>query len=139
MTSDCHEIPSQYIRRETLENSKSSLLDKSTGTREDNDLENPNITFIQDRKKNVGPNKYKNTSKNMASKGKRSKKKLKNKNSDTKNIDPGNPKKIKLFSKVIKKSFGHMKFKPLISVKSLVLNLRAMASTSKNEFVDNRA
>jgi hypothetical protein len=87
----------------------------------------------------VGPNKYRKTSRNIESKGNRSKKKLKNKNSDTKNIDPGKPKKIRLFNKVIKKSFGHMKFKPLISVRSRVLNLRAIASTSKNEFVDNKA
>lgn len=71
-------------------------------------MENPNITFIHDRKKNVGPSRYRKTSRNMDSSGKRSKKKLKNKNSDTKNIEPGKPKKIKLFSKVIKKSFGHI-------------------------------
>jgi hypothetical protein len=75
----------------------------------------------------------------MDSNGKRSKKKLKNKNSETKNIDPGNPKNIRLFSSVIKNNFGHMKFIPLISVKSLVLNRRAIASTSKNEFVDSKA
>lgn len=97
------------------------------------------MTFIHDRKKKVGPNKYKKTSKNIDSRGNRSKKKLKNKNSDTKNIDPGKPKKIKLFNKVIKKSFGHIKLRPLISVSSLVLNLRAIASTSKNEFVDSKA
>jgi hypothetical protein len=139
MTRACHEIPSQYINSETLEKSKSSRLDKSTGTRTDKDFEKPNITFIQERKKNVGPIRYKKTSKNIDSKGNKSKKKLKNKNSDTKNIDPGNPKKIKLFSNVIKKSFGHMKFSPLISVRSLVLNLRAMASTSRNELVESSA
>jgi hypothetical protein len=75
----------------------------------------------------------------MDSKGNRSKKKLKNKNSDTKNIEPGNPKKMRLFSNVIKKSFGHIKFNPLISVRSLVLNRRAMASTNRNELVERSA
>jgi len=87
----------------------------------------------------VGPNKYKNTSKKRDNSGKRSKKKLKNKNSDTKKIDPGNPKKIRLFKSVIRNSFGHMKLIPLISVKSLVLNRRAIASTNKNEFVERSA
>jgi hypothetical protein len=102
-------------------------------------LEQPNITFIQDLKKKVGPNKYKKNNINSVSTGKRSKKKLKNKNSETKKIDPGKPKKIKLFSRIIRKSFGHKKFIPLISVKSLVLNRRATASTNRNEFVDNKA
>jgi hypothetical protein len=87
----------------------------------------------------VGPNRYKKTNKNIDSRGNKSKKKLKNKNSETKKMDPGKPRKIRLFSKVIKKSFGHMKFSPLISVKSLVLNRLAMASTSRNEFVDSNA
>ena len=71
--------------------------------------------------------------------GNKSKKKLKNKNSETKKIEPGKPRKIKLLSKVIKKSFGHKKLIPLISVNNLVLNRRAMASTSRNELVDRRA
>ena len=41
--------------------------------------------------------------------------------------------------KVIKNSFGHKKFIPLTSVSKRVLNLRAIASTNKNEFVDNKA
>lgn len=97
------------------------------------------MTFIQDLKKKVGPNKYKNTRRKIDSKGNRSKKKLKNKNSDTKNIEPGNPKKIRLLSNVMRKSFGHMKLIPLISVSSLVLNRRAIASTNKNELVERRA
>jgi hypothetical protein len=75
----------------------------------------------------------------MDRRGKRSKKKLKNKNSETKNIEPGNPKKIKLFKRVIKKSLGHIKLSPLISVSKRVLNLLAMASTNKKEFVDSKA
>jgi hypothetical protein len=122
-----------------LEKSKNSRLDKSTGIRDDKDFENPNITFIHDRKKNVGPSKYRKTSKNIDNKGKRSKKKLKNKNSDTKNIDPGNPRKIKLLSNVMRKSFGHIKLRPLISVSNLVLNRRAIASTNRNEFVERSA
>jgi hypothetical protein len=107
--------------------------------RDERDFENPNITFIQERKKKVGPSKYKKTRRNIDKRGNRSKKKLKKRNSDTKNIDPGNPKKIKLFNKVIKKSFGHIKFRPLISVSNLVLNRRAIASTSRKEFVESKA
>ena len=139
MTKACHETPSQYIKNEIPENNKNSRLDKSTGTRADKAFENPNITFIQERKKKVGPSRYRNTSRKIDNNGKRSKKKLKNRNSETKKIDPGKPRKIKLFSKVINNNFGHIKFIPLISVSSLVLNRLAIASTSRNEFVDNKA
>jgi hypothetical protein len=44
-----------------------------------------------------------------------------------------------VFNKATKNSLGHKKFKPLISVISLVLNRLATASTNKNEFVDNKA
>jgi hypothetical protein len=71
--------------------------------------------------------------------GNKLKKKLKNKNSATKNIEPGNPKNINVFNKIARKSLGHIKLRPLISVIKRVLNLRATASTSKNEFVDKRA
>jgi hypothetical protein len=116
-----------------------SLIDKSTGKRLVSALEKPNKAFIQDLKKNVGPNKYKNTSKNKASKGNRSMKKEKNKNSETKKIDPGKPRNISVFSSAHKKSLGHKKFIPLISVMSLVLKRLAIASTSKKEFVESRA
>jgi len=75
----------------------------------------------------------------MESRGNKSKKKLKNKNSETKNIEPGNPKKMRLFNRVIKKSLGHIKFIPLISVRRRVLNLLAIASTSKKELVERSA
>ena len=39
--------------------------------------------------------------------GKISKKKEKNKNSAIKNIEPGNPKNISKFNKIMTKSFGH--------------------------------
>ena len=71
--------------------------------------------------------------------GKRSKKKEKNRNSDTKKIDPGNPKKIKLFNNVIKNNFGHKKFIPPTSVNKRVLNRRAIASTRRKEFVESNA
>lgn len=71
--------------------------------------------------------------------GKRSKKKLKKRNSATKKIDPGKPKNISVFSSIARKSLGHRKFKPLISVIRRVLKRRATASTSKNEFVDKSA
>jgi hypothetical protein len=38
---------------------------------------------------------------------KKSKKNEKNKNSATKNIDPGKPKKTRVFNNIDKKSFGH--------------------------------
>ena len=120
-------------------NSVNSRVVRSDGTLSARAFEKPNITFIQDLKKKVGPSRYKKTKRNIASSGNRSKKKLKNRNSETKNIDPGKPKKIRLFSSVIKKSFGHKKFNPLISVSSRVLNRRAMASTSKKELVDKSA
>jgi hypothetical protein len=75
----------------------------------------------------------------MDIKGNKSKKNEKKRNSETKNIDPGNPKNIKLLSKVIRNSFGQMKFSPLISVSKRVLNLLAIASTSKKELVESSA
>jgi len=56
-----------------------------------------------------------------------------------KNIEPGKPRNIKEFISIAKNNLGHKKFIPLTSVISLVLNLRATASTSKNEFVDSKA
>ena len=87
----------------------------------------------------MGPNKYNKIIKKILKTGKISKKKLKNKNSAIKKIDPGKPKKTKQFKKLTKNSFGHIKFIPLISVISLVLNLLLIASTSKNEFVERSA
>lgn len=54
-------------------------------------------------------------------------------------IDPGKPKKTSRLIRLIRKSLGHRKFIPLISVIRRVLNLRAKASTSKKELVDKRA
>tara|TARA_B110000977_G_scaffold184454_1_gene248177 strand:- start:75 stop:311 length:237 start_codon:yes stop_codon:yes gene_type:complete len=76
---------------------------------------------------------------NSANKGNRSKKNEKNNISDTKNIEPGNPKNISELSSIAKNSFGHKKFIPLISVMRRVLKRLATASTSKKEFVDNNA
>jgi hypothetical protein len=56
-----------------------------------------------------------------------------------KKIEPGNPKKIKQFIRQIKNNLGHKKLIPLISVINLVLNRLLIASTNKNEFVDNKA
>lgn len=107
------------------------LLDKA--------LENPNIKFIQDLKKNVGPNKYKNTRRNKARSGNKSKKNEKKRNSAIKNIDPGNPKNTNEFSSIAKNNFGHIKFIPLTSVISLVLKRLETASTKRKELVDKRA
>jgi hypothetical protein len=71
--------------------------------------------------------------------GNKSRKNEKNRNSETKKIEPGKPKNINVFSKAHKNSFGHIKFIPLISVISLVLNRLAIASTSKKEFVESSA
>ena len=54
-------------------------------------------------------------------------------------IDPGKPKKTNEFNNETKKSFGHKKFIPLTSVISRVLNLRAIASTSRKELVESNA
>jgi hypothetical protein len=63
--------------------------------------------FIQDLKKKVGPNKYKKTSKNKVHKGNKSKKKEKKSISETKKIDPGNPKKMRIFNNTKRNSLGH--------------------------------
>jgi hypothetical protein len=102
-------------------------------------MENPNIKFIHDRKKKVGPSKYRRNIRNRESTGNRSKKNEKNKNSATNIIDPGNPKKIKLLSSIAKNNFGHIKFNPLISVIKRVLNRLATASTNKKELVESKA
>ena len=139
ITKDCHEKPSQYIKNGTPKNSISSLEDRSTGTLYDREVEKPNKAFIHDLKKKVGPSKYRNKSKNTVSTGNKSRKKEKNKNSETKNIEPGNPRNISVFRRAHRKSFGHIKFMPLISVIRRVLNLRAIASTSRKEFVESNA
>ena len=54
-------------------------------------------------------------------------------------IEPGKPKNTKVLTKAIKKSLGHKKFKPFISVINRVLKRRLIASTKKNEFVDKSA
>jgi hypothetical protein len=117
----------------------SSFEVKSTGSLYVNAIEDPNITFIQVRKKKVGPNKYSSMIKKSDKRGNKSKKKLKNKNSATKKIDPGKPKKTKQFNKMIRNNLGQRKLIPLISVIRRVLNLRLIASTSKKELVDKRA
>lgn len=114
-------------------------MERSAGKRLVSALEKPNNAFIQDLKKKVGPSKYKKTKRNTAKSGNRSMKNEKNRNSETKNIDPGKPKNIRVFNKAHKKSLGHKKFIPLISVISRVLKRLAMASTNKNELVDNNA
>jgi hypothetical protein len=119
--------------------STSSLVFKSTGVRLLMVMDKPNKTFNQLRKKNVGPKKYNKKSKATQRAGKRSKKKLKKRNSAIKNIEPGNPKKIRQFNKLIKNNLGHIKLMPLISVIKRVLNLRFMASTNKKELLDSRA
>lgn len=84
-----------------------SLVDTSEGSVFSNLSENPNIMFIQDLKKNVGPNKYRKTSKNKVHNGNKSRKKEKNKISETKKIEPGKPKKISMFNKTRRNSLGH--------------------------------
>lgn len=71
--------------------------------------------------------------------GNKSKKKLKNKNSAIKKMEPGKPKKIKQFTKLIKNNLGHKKLIPLISVIKRVLKRLFIASTKRKEFVDKSA
>jgi hypothetical protein len=56
-----------------------------------------------------------------------------------KKIEPGNPKKISKFKRLIKNSLGHRKLTPLISVINRVLKRRLIASTKRKELVDNKA
>jgi hypothetical protein len=102
-------------------------------------MDEPKSTFIQLLKKKVGPSRYNKMIKIKQSRGNRSKKKLKKSISATNMIDPGNPKKTKQFIKPIRNSLGHKKLIPLISVISLVLKRRPIASTNKKELVDNSA
>jgi len=64
---------------------------------------------------------------------------VKNRISAMKNNVPGNPKKMKRFNREKRNSLGQRKFSPEISLTSLVLNLLAIESTSKKEFVDIKA
>jgi hypothetical protein len=87
----------------------------------------------------VGPRRYKKIIKKIHKRGNKSKKKLKKRNSAIKKIEPGKPRKIKQLIKLNKNSLGHKKLTPLISVISLVLKRRLIASTNKNELVDRSA
>lgn len=116
-----------------------SLVDKSAGILFFSCVEKPNITFIQDLKKKVGANKYKKNIKKNAANGNKSRKNEKNNISETKKIEPGKPKNISILSSVTRNSLGHKKFNPPTSDISLVLKRRAMASTSKKEFVEINA
>jgi hypothetical protein len=71
-------------------------------------LEKPNIIFIHERKKKVGPTKYRKKSKNKAHIGNRSKKKEKNNTSEIKNIEPGNPKKSSILRSTSKNNLGQI-------------------------------
>lgn len=116
-----------------------SLEVKSAGSLFNMKLEEPNIATIHDLKKKVGARRYRSNIRKSANIGNKSIKKLKNNISETNIIEPGKPKNTSVFNKATKNSLGHKKFKPLISVISLVLNRLATASTNKNEFVDNKA
>jgi hypothetical protein len=117
----------------------SSLEFKSKGIFLKIAIDKPNNEFIQLLKKKVGPRRYKKGIKKTQRIGKRSKRKLKNKISAIKKIDPGNPKKIRQFIKLNKKSLGHKKLIPFISVINRVLKRRFMASTRKKELDDSSA
>lgn len=54
-------------------------------------------------------------------------------------MEPGNPKKTRVFTKPMRNSLGHKKFRPFTSVIRRVLNRRLIASTRKKELVDKRA
>ena len=139
MTKLCHEKPNQYINIDTLSSKLNSLEDKSAGDLKVKALEKPNSAFIHDLKKNVGPNRYKNTSRKTDRTGNKSTKNEKNRNSETKKIEPGKPKNISKFNRETKNNLGQIKFTPLISVSRRVLNRLAIASTRRKELVDRRA
>ena len=102
-------------------------------------LEDPNNTFVQLRKKNVGANKYNRIRNAMANHGKKSNKKEKKSISAINIIEPGKPKKTNRFSRLTRKSLGARKLIPLISVTRRVLKRRPIASTNKKEFVESKA
>ena len=83
-----------------------SLTETSAGITNNACLEKPNITFIHDRKKKEGPKKNKNINKKTAAQGNKSKKKEKKRISETKNKDPGKPKKISMFNKTNRNNLG---------------------------------
>lgn len=90
-----------------LKNKINSLVETSAGSVFNNLSEKPNIIFIHERKKNVGPRRYKKINKNNVHNGNKSRKKEKNKISETKKIDPGKPKKIRILRSVNKNNLGH--------------------------------
>lgn len=104
-----------------------------------NSAEAPKRALTQVLKTNVGAIRYNKTTRKRHNAGNRSNRKVKNKISETNIIEPGNPKKTNKLTKLTRKSFGHKKFIPLISVISRVLKRLDMASTNKNELVDRRA
>lgn len=55
--NDCHEIPSQYIRKGIPKNKIDSRFDKSKGAFNLKKFDLPNIKFTHDLKKNEGPSK----------------------------------------------------------------------------------
>jgi len=117
----------------------SSFEDKSAGIVLWNSIDVPNNAFIHVRSTNVGASKYNNTTRNKYNAGNKSNKKVKNKISEINIIDPGKPKKTNKLTRLIKNNFGHKKLIPLISVIRRVLKRRAIASTSRNEFVESNA
>jgi hypothetical protein len=56
-TKNCQETPSQYISTGIPANTVNSLIDMSAGKERKRAPEEPNITFIHDLKKKVGPSK----------------------------------------------------------------------------------
>jgi len=117
----------------------SSLNDKSIGNRCEKNLDLENIRFNHGLTKKVGAIRNSITRSSNEYRGKRSNEKEKKRTSAIKNSEPGKPKNTKQLRSENKNSFGVKKFKPLSSVISRVLNLRVIASTNKNEFVDKRA
>jgi len=88
--------------------SVNSLFETSAGSLKVNFFEKPNIMFIHERKKKVGPTKYRKKSKNKAHIGNKSKKKEKNNTSDIKNMEPGKPKKSNILSSTSRNNLGQM-------------------------------
>ncbi len=87
----------------------------------------------------VGPNKYRSTIRKSVRRGNRSKQNEKNKISAINIIDPGKPRNTRRLTRLTKNNLGQIKLIPLISVIKRVLKRLPIASTSKNELVDNKA
>lgn len=139
MRKECQVRPNQNMKILRPDDRINSEEFKSEGERSKVEEDKPKRVLNQFRKKKEGPKKYKIKNRNVAKIGNKSQKKRKKRTSAIKKIEPGKPRKISKFRRATKKSLGHEKLIPLISVMRRVLNLRFIISTIKKELEERRA